>query len=230
NDAIQVVIDVENEQSAKEILDFYSHSIDLIQHYLLTNQYMSENRSNHFQSIFSQMSFISVDLICLLYRYKESIIRKSSSSSVLDSYIDELARKFYILHKYEKSENRYIGTMVNYLVQDETNRLKLSKYIQNLFKIYQDNGLDGLNTQRENFSEQQLSKWIIPQITKDEPIVQTNDQNEDEVNSNESIVVSSEMLKNLLNESAWTLPNANLNVPRDPNQSKTLTCFPAKPG
>ncbi|CAF4847995.1 unnamed protein product, partial [Rotaria sp. Silwood2] len=88
----------------------------------------------------------------------------------------------------------------------------------------------GLNTQRENFSEQQLSKWIIPQITKDEPIVQTNDQNEDEVNSNESIVVSSEMLKNLLNESAWTLPNANLNVPRDPNQSKTLTCFPAKPG
>ncbi|CAF4848454.1 unnamed protein product [Rotaria sp. Silwood1] len=228
SDVIQVVIDVENEQSAKELLDFYSHSIDLIQHYLFTNQYISENRSNHLQSILSQMSFISVESIRLSYRHKENITRTSPLSSVLDSYIDESTRKFYILHKYEKSENRHIDTMVNYLIQDETNRLKLSKYIQNLFKIYQDNGLDGLNKQRENLPEQQLSKWIIPQIIKEEPIALTED--EDEVNSNESIIIPSEMLENLLNEPAWKLPNANPNVPRDPNQSKMLTCFPAKPG
>jgi hypothetical protein len=174
-DVIQNVISVENEQQSEGLLDFYSNSIDLIQYFLLNNRYISETRLNYLQTIFSEMEFISVDSICLSHRYKENILRKLPSSSVLDSYIDESTRKFYILKKYEKSESRSIYTMVNYLIQDQHNRLKLSDHIQHLLKTYQDEGLDGLNKRRENLPEQQLPKWIIPRIVKKESIVSSSD-------------------------------------------------------
>jgi hypothetical protein len=65
--------------------------------------------------------------------------------------------------------------MVNYLIQDQHNRLKLSNHIQRLLKTYQDEGLDGLNKRRENLPEQQLPKWIIPRIVKKESIVSSSD-------------------------------------------------------
>ncbi len=231
SDVIQNVIDVENEQQSEGILEFYSNSIDFIQYFLLTNRYISETQSNHLQTIFSEMTFVSVDSIYLSYRYKENVRRKLASSSLLDSYIDESTRKFYILKKYEKSESRFIYTMVNYLVQDEANRLKLSHYIQTLLRIYQDEGLDGLNKRRENLPEQQLPKWIIPRVIKKEPSVSSSDEDEDEDEvTNDSVSIPKELLEEIINEPDRRLLKQNANMPVDPNQPKTLTCFPTKPG
>ena len=223
------MINVENEQLAKDALDFYSHSIVLIQHYLLICQYISEDRSNYLQSVFADMSFISVDSLSLSYRYKEHLTRKMTSSSILASYIDESTRKFYILtlHNYGKSETRHIDTMVNYLIQDEKKRLQLSTYIRYLFKIYQDDGLIGLNTQRETLPEQQKPRWIIPQVAQETLSIRSEDEDND--TSNEPVSIPAEMLEQLLNEPVLTLPNRNLNSTTDPCQPKTLTCFPAKP-
>lgn len=175
------------------------------------------------------MKFISVDSICLSYRYKENLTRNLASSFVLDSYIDESTRKFYILKKHENSESRYIQTMVNYLLHDQDNRLKLSYHIQNLLKIYQDDGLDGLNKKRENLPEQQLPKWVIPRVIKKELIVSSLDEDQDEV-CNEPVSIPKELLEEMLNEPDWRLLKQNINRPVDPNQPKVLTCFPTKSG
>ena len=59
---------------------------------------MTESRSSDLQTVFSRMKFVVVDYIRLSYRYEEHV-RKASSSSILDSYIDESMGKFYILKK-----------------------------------------------------------------------------------------------------------------------------------
>jgi hypothetical protein len=119
--------------------------------------------------------------------------------------------------------------MVNYLLQDEVNRLKLSYHIQHLLRIYQDDGLDGLNKQRENLPEQQLPKWSIPRVIKKESIVSSLDEDQDEVND-EFVSIPKELLEEMLNEPDWRSLKQNMNRPVDPNQPKLLTCFPTKPG
>jgi hypothetical protein len=231
-DVIKVLVDVDNEQPAIELIDFYSQSIDLIQHFLLIHEFLSETRSCHLQLVFSNMDFISVDSIRLSYRYQENIVRKMSSSLLLDSYIDESTRKFYILRKYEKYDSRHIDTMVNYMIADESARLKVSQYIRNLFKIYQDEGLQGLTKQRQDLSEQKVPKWVIPQIAKKESIPSSSSEEEDEDDtvSNEPITIPPEMLEAMKNEPGWQLPKSNINIMTDPNQSTSLTCYPPKAG
>ena len=226
------MVDVDNEQSAIELRDFYSHSIDLIQYFLLSNAFLSETRSDHLQSIFSEMNFVSVECIRLSYRFRENIVRKAPSSTNLDSYIDESTRKFYILQKYEKSEIRHIDTMVNYLTTDESARLKLSQYIRYLFKIYQDEGLQGLTKQHDGLSGQKVSKWVIPQIIKKEPTPpsSSDEEEEEDVVNNEPIDIPREMLEELINEPGWQMPKPNPNFITDPNQPDILKCYPPNAG
>ncbi|CAF1595055.1 unnamed protein product, partial [Didymodactylos carnosus] len=44
-DIIQVLVSVDNEQQSVELLDFYAHSIDLIQYFLCSNSLISDTRS-----------------------------------------------------------------------------------------------------------------------------------------------------------------------------------------
>ena len=80
-DVIKTLVDVDNAQPAMELLNFYSHAIELIQQFLLHNTFITESRSSHLQSIFAGLEFISVDCIRLSYQYREK--QKVSSSSVL---------------------------------------------------------------------------------------------------------------------------------------------------
>jgi hypothetical protein len=220
---IKVLVDVENEQPATELFEFYSHSIDLIQHVLILNGFLSETRSSHLQSIFSEMNFVSVDCIRLSYQYGENVIRKASSSSIQDSYIDESTRKFYILQKYEKNDSRHIDTMVNYLIQDAATRMKLTQFIRHFYKIYQKEGVEGLIKQREGIPGQQVSKWIIPRIIKKES--NPSIEEEEEVND-DAIVIPPEMLEEMKNEPSWQSKKPMNNTMPDPNQPKSLTCYP----
>jgi hypothetical protein len=178
------------------------------------------------------MDFISVDCIRLAYQYGENTVRKASLSLGLDSYIDESTRKFYILQKYEKYESRHIDTMVNYLILDESARLKLSQYIRHLFKIYQDEGIQVLTKQQEGLSEQKVPKWVIPQVSKkvsNSLLEVENEEDENEMND-ELFIVPSEMLEKMKNEPGWELPKPNTSTITDPNQPKLLTCYPPKAG
>ena len=231
---IQVFIDVKDTRPSDDLFQFYHHSIDLIQYYLLRHGFMSEDRSNYLQSILSEISFISVDSISLTYEFEERITRKMNTTPILASYIDESAKKFYILQKYEKSENRHIDTMVNYLTKDKVQRLELAKYIRKLYKIYQDYGIDGLDKQRGGLLEQTIPKWIIPEIIREAPVA-TNEEEEGEEEESEKqaennpdlIEVSSEKLQKLLNEPLISIPNKKQSLPNDSDQPRTLTSFPA---
>ena len=225
-------MDVGNSQPSTELLNFYSHSIDLIQHYLLVHGLLSETRSSQLQVVFSEMDFLAVDYIRLSYQYREHTRSNTSSSSTLDSYLDESIRKFYILQKYEKHENRHIGTMVKYLISDESARLKLSQHIQTLFKIYQDKGLEGLLKKQQELPEQKVAKWFIPQVNKQNPDSDSTEESEDEesLENDEPLEIPPELLEKMQNEPAWQLPKRNVNTTIDPNQPKLLTSFPARAG
>lgn len=238
-DVIKVLVDVDNPQPNVDLLNFYSHSIELIQNFLLINEFLSETRSTHLQSIFADMNFISVDSIRFSYQYKDNIIRKPSLPSNLISCIDESTRKFYILQQYEKSEGHHIDTMVNYIILDQSARLKLSQYIKFLFKTYQDEDIQGLIKQQGNLPEQKMVKWIIPQVIKKESNLSSTQENqekeekkeEEENESNDqSVIVTAEMIKKMKNEPGWELPKRNTNIPKDPNQPKVLTSFPSNAG
>ena len=227
---IKIIVDVDNAQPATELLPFYSHSIELVQHFLLQNKLLTESRSTHLQSVFAEMEFLAVESIRLSYRYGTTV-RKALSSSIVDGYIDELTRKFYILQKYEKNESRHIDILVNYLLPDESVRLKASQVIRNLFKIYQDEGIPALIKLRENLPEQQVSKWIIPQMIKKQSTDSSSEDNEQEDETNdEPVVIPPEMLEKMKNEPGWELPKPKSNVIIDPNQPKMLTCFPPRAG
>jgi hypothetical protein len=224
-DVINVLVDIDNAQPAMELLDFYSYSIELIQQFLLLNKFITETRSSHLQSVFSDMEFVSVDRIRLSYQYREK--RKASSSSVLDSYIEESTRKFYVLQKYE---TRHIDTMVNYLTVDESARLKLSQYIRSLFKTYQDEGIQGLIKLQQDTPEQRISKWIIPKVIKKESSPSSTEENEEENKLNdEPIIIPLEMLEAMKNEPGWQ-PKPSRNVTIDPDQPKPLLSFPQSAG
>jgi hypothetical protein len=229
-DVIKVLVDVDNEQPAPELLEFYTHSVDIIQSFLLTNAFLSETRSTDLQAIFFDINFVLVDHIRLSYRYRDDILRTAPSSSILDSYIDESTRKFYILKKYEKSESRHIDTMVNYLSSDESARLKLSQYIRHLFRIYQDEGIEGLINKKADLPEQSVSKWVITQMIKKEATSSLVDDDEEDTVSNEPIDIPLEMIEKKKSEPGWQLPKPNPNAVIDPNELKPLTCFPATAG
>ncbi|CAM4933155.1 unnamed protein product [Rotaria socialis] len=227
-DVIKVLVNVDNEQTSTDLLDFYACSIDFIQHFLLSNNFISESRSCYLQSIFSSVQFVSVDYIRLSYCYQESIVRAASSSSSLDSYMNESVKKFYILKKYEKFESYHINTMVNYLVSDESARLKLSQYITYLFKVYKAEDIEGLAKQRDLLPEKSQHTWIIPELIKNESDSSLSE--EENAESNESIDIPFEMLEKMRNQPGWQPPKPAINTTIDPNKPKSLTCFPMKAG
>ena len=231
-DAIQVLVDVDNEEASTELLNFYVHSIDLIQNFLLTNNFMSESRSSYLQTVFSRLKFVAVDGIRLSYRHGEHIVRKASSASTLDSYIDESMGKFYILKKYQTSESRHIDSIVNYLVSDEAAYLKLSHYIRFLLKIYQDEGIEGLTKYRETLPKHTLPIWEIPTDIKRKS--SSSSSEEESTQNDDHTEIPAEMLLKLQNQPGWHNPKLgvnpieDLNPREDSNQTKSLTCFPAK--
>ena len=225
---ITVQVNVDNEQLSSELRNFYAHSVDLIQNYLLAHTMISETRSSYLQSVFSRVRFFSVDRIRLSYRYQESIVRTLPPSTILDSYIDDSMGKFYILKKYEQSESRHIDAMVNYLVSDQAARLALAHYIRQLFRTYQDEGIVSLEKLREHLPAPTATIWIIPDTTKveaSEPL----DEDEDTEN-NESIDIPREMLEAMKNQPGWKLLKPRSQVPSDPNQSMSIIRFPETAG
>ena len=222
-DIIKTIVNVDNPKPAEDLLHFYSHSIELIQHFLFVNGFLSETRSSYLQTIFAEMNFVSVECIYLSYQYKENLVRKSSSSNP-SSYINESNRIFYVL---EKSDNYHIDTMVNYIILDVPARTKLSQYIKILFKIYQKEGIQELIKEQEKLPEEKVIKWFIPRVIKKEL---TEEVQEEEESNDQSVIVPDEMIEKMKNEPAWELPERKNNMPIDPNQPKGLTSFPPNIG
>lgn len=225
---ITILVDVESEQLSLELLNFYSGAIGSIQKFLLAHTLISETRSSYLQTVFSRMRFFSVDRIRLSYRYRESIVRTLPPSIILDSYIDDSMGKFYILKKYEQSESRHIDAMVNYIVSDPRARLAVAHHIRLLFRSYQDEGITSLGKIRENLSPPTASEWTIPGITKEKPD-ESSDDGEDAENSG-SIEIPVEMLEALKNRPGWRLLKSPNQALIDPNQPKSIICFPEKAG
>ena len=218
NDVIEVLIDVNDERSAREVQKFYSCSICLIQQFLIASEYLSKNQSAHFQSFFSEIKFISVDSITVSYRYKDTT-RSMATPSVLDSYVDQSKKKFFILRKYEGSPMRHIDTMTNFLIQNEKNRLKVSQYIWNLFKTYQDHGIEYLIQLGENYQESELTKWII---RAPDPLVVIQEKTVEP----ESVNIPGELIQNVKDQATKSMQKLNEITRHQSDRPSGLTCFP----
>ncbi|CAF1258977.1 unnamed protein product [Adineta steineri] len=231
---IKVLVNVDNRQPARELHEFYSHSIELIQDYLISNGLLPETRSCCLQSIFSKMNFLLVDCIYLSYQYGENLIRKAPLPSTLNSYIDESTSNFYILQKYAKNENYHIDTIVDYLIEDVSARLQLSQFIQELYKSYEQHGVENLIKQREILPDHNISKWIIPQIMKSElnssSIKEKEKEEEEDDGNNEIITYTPEMLQRFKDEPGWQPKKPTTKPILDPDQPKPLICIPSTAG
>ena len=110
--------------------------------------------------------------------------------------------------------------------------LKLSDYIRLLLKIYQDEDIEGLAKHRETRPKHELPIWEIPKDIKRDLISSSSE--EESAQNNEHIEIPTEMLLRLKNQPAWQNPKLAVNPIKDldpnedPNQTKSLTCFPAK--
>jgi hypothetical protein len=172
---------VENEQPSTSLADFYRSSIDLIQHFLLSKNLISDTQSHHLSAIFSRMQFVCVNRIDISYCYGTDLIKVPLSSYNTDTYIDEESCKFYILKKFETSEMRYTDAMVNFIAENQVIRSELLSYIKKLLQIYQKDDVHGLTNLRESLMENYEPKWTIPEEVKIvapvvEPSVKENEQ------------------------------------------------------
>ncbi|CAF1279749.1 unnamed protein product [Adineta steineri] len=230
---LKVLVNVDNKQPARELHEFYSHSIELIQYYLIINGLLPETRSCYLQSIFSKMNFLLVDCIHLSYQYGENLIRKAPLPSALNSYIDESTSNFYILHKYAKNENYHIDTIVDYLMEDVSARLQLSQFIQKLYKSYEQHGVEHLIKQREVLPDHNIPKWMIPQIMKSElhsSSIKEEEKEEEDEGNDEIITYTLEMLQKLKEEPCWQPKKPTTKPILDPDQTKPLICIPSTAG
>ncbi|CAF3697074.1 unnamed protein product [Rotaria sordida] len=219
---IQTKVNVENEQLSINLTDFYSCSIDLIQYFLLSKEYISTARSIYLSSVFNRMHFVCVDRIHLSHCYGMNIIKSTSTSYSRDTYIDEQSGKFYILKKYETSEMRYIDTMVDFIVEDDKIRSQLSSYIKRLLQRYQTDGEDGLAKLRENCTDNYEPKWIIPKEIKiDVPIPPSIQQEKPEVTYEE--------IERLMEEPSARSKLAPKKVTNEENANRLIS-FPARAG
>ncbi|CAF4235110.1 unnamed protein product [Rotaria sp. Silwood2] len=231
-DIIKIVAHGDNEYPSVELTDFYSHTIDLIQSFLIKNNDLIETRSNYFQSVFVRMKIVYVHRIHFSYSYNENIIRTLISSTIHSSYIDESEGKFFILKTIEKPE-KHINTMVNYLVDNELMRPKLAEFIKNLYQSYQHNGDEGLINFRKSLpSSADTFKWMIPSIFKQPNQSLLEQENDDELQrsiNNASVNIANEAIENMKNESSCFSLNIQHNK-ADTDGSKPLVSFPVKPG
>ncbi|CAF2658198.1 unnamed protein product [Rotaria sp. Silwood2] len=219
---IQTKVDVENEQSSTNLTDFYSCSIDLIQYFLLSKESISTTRSIYLSSVFAHMHFVCVDRIHLSYCHGSNIVKSPSTSYSRDTYIDEQSNKFYILKKYETSEMRYIDAMVDFIVEDDATRSKLSLYIKTLLQKYQRDGEDGLVKLRENSENNFEPKWTIPKEIKTHVPLSPSIQHE-------KPEVTYEEIERLM-EKPSTRPKLAPKKVTNEEDANRLTSFPARAG
>ncbi|CAF2520701.1 unnamed protein product [Rotaria sp. Silwood2] len=232
-DVIKIFADGDNEHPSLELTNFYRHTIDLIQSFLIKHNGLSETRSNYFQSIFARMKILYVDRIRFSYSYNNNIKRTSTSLKTHSTYIDESIAKFFILKTIEKPE-KHINTMVNYLIENESMRHKLGEFIKNLFKTYQQKGEEGLTSLRQTLpSQADTFKWIIPSIAKEpEPLLLEQEEEDDEQRisiHNSSVNISDEAIENMKKESDCFPLKLQPNKV-DVEGPKPLVSFPAKLG
>lgn len=231
---IKIHADGDNEQPSIELTKFYGCIIDLIQSFLIKHDNLSETRSNYFQSVFSRMKIISVDRIRFSYSYNDGIIRTLKTSKTQSFYIDESNGKFFILKIIEKPDKE-VQTLANYLVENDSIRRKLTDFIKNLYKIYQQKGEDGLTQSRKTYPSQPESlKWFIPPVVKIttslllETEVEDDDEQITDLN-NVSINISDEAIDKIKKESNIFPPKTQSKKVKVEGESKPLTCFPIKP-
>ncbi|CAF1112321.1 unnamed protein product [Rotaria sordida] len=219
-DVIQLQVHVTNEQLSIDLFNFYSHSIELIQNFLVSKSFIAEERSKYLASIFARMHFFRVDQIQLSYHYQVHTVR----TEMCDAYVDECAGRFYILKVFEKSEMRYIETMVKYLVQDQMAITELTSFITKLSRIFQNEGEQGLIKYRDMIITQEHEyKWIFPNV-----YVTSSPLSIEEISVNdEPIDITDDMTEQLMNEPLpERKPRSQITMEKD--EEKNLTCFPSK--
>ncbi len=220
SDVIQLQVHVDNEKLSIDLFNFYCHSIELIQYFLLTKSFITEEQSKYFASIFARMHFVCVDQIQLSYNYQVDTLRKE----MCDTYVDERAGRFYVLKKFERSEIRYIETMAKYLVQDRRALAELTSFMMKLLQIYQNEGEQGLIKRRDSITTLEHEyRWILPNVYSTQSLPPS-----EEISLNdEPVVVSVEMTEQLMNE---PLPERKLRsrITTEKDEKKNPTCFPAK--
>jgi len=219
-DVLQLQVHVDNEQLSIDLFNFYFHSIELIQYFLLTKSFITEERSKYLASIFARMHFVCVDQIQLSYHYETDTL----ATEICDTYVDERAGRFYVLKKFEKSEIRYIETMAKYLVQDRVVLGELISFMMGLLRIYQNQGEQGLIKQCDGITHQQHDyRWILPNVY----LTPSLPPSEEVSLNDEPIDISPEMTEQLMNE---PLPERKIRsqVTTEKDEEKNPTCFPAK--
>ncbi|CAF1395347.1 unnamed protein product [Rotaria sordida] len=219
---IQTKVHVENEQSSTHLAEFYHCSIDLIQYFLLSKQFISATHSADLSFVFARMHFVCVDRIDLSYCYGTDIIKTESTNYNKDTYIDEQSSKFYILKKFEHSETRYIDAMINFIVEDEGIRSQLLSYIKKLLQQYQNEGEKSLAMLRTNCTENYEPKWKIPkEIKKDVPSPPAIEEKTEKPEITRDEI---EQLKDMPSTRRNRIPKKVT----DEDNTSQLTCFPAK--
>ncbi|CAF1079827.1 unnamed protein product [Rotaria sordida] len=219
-DVIQLQVHVTNEQLSIDLFNFYSHSIELIQNFLVSKSFIAEERSKYLASIFARMHFFRVDQIQLSYHDQVHTVR----TEMCDAYVDERAGRFYILKVFEKSEIRYIETMVKYLVQDRMAITELTSFIMKLSRIFQNVGEQCLIKYRDMIITQEHEyKWIFPNV-----YVTPSPLPIEEISVNdEPIDITDEMAEQLMNEPLpGRKPRSQITMEKD--EEKNSTCFPSK--
>ncbi|CAM4909922.1 unnamed protein product [Rotaria socialis] len=234
SDVIKILANSDNERPSMELTDFYLHTIDLIQSFLIKHNSLSETQSNYFQSVFARMKIVSVDRIRFSYSYKDNTIRALTSSKTHSSFIDESTGKFFILKTIEKPE-KHISTLVNYLIENELIRQKLAEFIKNLFKTYQQKGPDGLTSLRQSLPLQSgTMKWVIAPVIKQPELLFTDHEETDDEQrislNNASVNISDEAIENMKKESNCFPLKVQSNKVEGEGEVKPLVCFPVKPG
>lgn len=219
-DVIQLQVHVDNGQLSVDLFDFFSHSIELIQNFLVIKSFITENRSKYLASIFSRLHFVCVDQIQLLYKYEADVVQ----TVTCDAYIDEKAGQFYILKQFETFEQRYIDSMARFLVQDRVALIELTSYMMELSRIYQNEGTQGLLNKHQSIINLEYNdKWTFPNVYS----VSSSSSNEEISSDEEHIEDLTETIRKLMNE---PLPERKIPSQRtfEQDDENNPRCFPAK--
>ncbi|CAF4753864.1 unnamed protein product [Rotaria socialis] len=221
-DVIQLQVHVDNEQLSVDLFNFFFHSIELVQNFLLLKSFITEERSKYLASIFARLHFVCVDKIQLSYKYETDVVR----TETCDTYIDEQAGQFYILKQIEKFEKRYIETMVAFLVRDRVAQIELTSYMMELSRIYHNESTQGLINQRQSIINLEYNdRWTFPNVYS---ISSSSSSSSEEISSDEEQTEElTEMIEKLMNE---PLPEQKAPLQRkiEQDDENNPRCFPAK--
>jgi hypothetical protein len=158
---VQIEVKVTNEQRSATLTDFFRQAIDLIQAFIHDKQLIDHDRSVRLAKILEHMKFICVDSMELLVNYDNIIWLSLTTSTTKETYIDENTSRFYILKVFEGSEMRYIDAMVSFLVNDESARMELSKYMKRLVLMHQSKQVNALEEERAKITRNYEPTWTI---------------------------------------------------------------------